>query len=56
MQKEDRLFLSKFAMDPEMDGDLDSYDIPDFYFGSDIDPNLNNIEIDWIDEDSWGDY
>jgi hypothetical protein len=56
MQKGDRLFLSKFAIDPKMESDFDGYDIPDFDFGPDLDPNLDNIEIDWIDEDSWGDY
>ena len=56
MQKGDRLFLAKFAIDPEMDGDLDSSSIPDFDLGPGIDSNLENIEIDGMDEDLWGDY
>ena len=56
MQEGDRLFLSKFAIDPKVESDFDGYDIPDFDFGPDLDPDLDNIEIDWIDEDSWGEY
>jgi hypothetical protein len=56
MQEGDRLFLSKFAIDPDLESDLDGYDIPDVDYGPDIDPNLDHIDSDWIDEDSWGDY
>jgi hypothetical protein len=56
MQERDRLFLSKFSIDPEMEGDLDTYDIKDFKLGLDIYTDLDDIEIDLIDEDSWGDY
>ena len=54
MQQGDRLFLSKFAIDPEMDSDFDSYCIPEFDFGQYIDPDLDSIEIDGIDEDLCG--
>jgi hypothetical protein len=39
-----------------MEGDLDSYDITNFDLGPNMDPNLDNIEIDGMDEDLWGDY
>ncbi len=51
MLKGDRLFLSKFAVDSEIDMDFDGYDMPDFDFDSDEDPDLDNIEIDGMDED-----
>ena len=53
MLERDRLYLSKHAIDPEIDINFDSYEIPDFHFGRDIDPDLDNIEIDGIDEDLW---
>jgi hypothetical protein len=56
MQEGDKAFFSKFAVDPEMDDDLDGYDLANFDFGQDIDSHLENIEIDWIDEDSWSEY
>ena len=56
MQEGDRSFFSKFAIDPEIDHDLDGYDLANFDFGQDIDSPLENIEMDWIDEDSWSEY
>jgi hypothetical protein len=56
MHDGDRSFFLKFAIDPEMNDDLDGYDLTKFDFGQDIDPHLENIEIDCIDEDSWGEY
>jgi hypothetical protein len=56
MQEGDRLFLSKFAIDPEMESEFDTYGMSDLDFGPDIDPDVDDIKIDWIDEDSWGDY
>ena len=53
MLEQDRLYLSKYAIDPEIDINFDSYEIPDFHFGRDIDTDLDNIEIDGIDEDLW---
>ena len=53
MLERDRLYLSKHAIDPEIDIIFDSYEIPDFHFERDIDPDLDNIEIDGIDEDLW---
>ena len=55
MREVDRLFLSKFAIDPNMDSEFDSYDLPDFDLGPDIDPDLDHIEIDMMDEDTWDD-
>ncbi len=55
MLEQDRLYLSKYAIDPEIDIHFDSYDIPDLQFGRDIDidPDLDDIEIDGMDEDLW---
>jgi hypothetical protein len=53
MLERDRLYLSKYAIDPEIDINIDSYEIPDFHFGTDLDPELDNIEIDGMDEDLW---
>ena len=55
MLERDRLYLSKYAIDPEIDFIFDSYEISDFHFGTDIDPDLDNIEIDGMDEDLWDD-
>ena len=55
MLERDRLYLSKYAIDPEININFDSYEIPDFHFGTDLDPELDNIEIDGMDEDLWSD-
>jgi hypothetical protein len=55
MLERDRLYLSKYTIDPEIDIKFDSYEIPDFDFGTDIDPDLDDIELDSVDEDLWGD-
>ena len=55
MLERDRLYLSKYAIDPENDINFDSYEIPDFHFETDIDFDLDNIELDGIDEDLWSD-
>ena len=49
MLERDRLYLSKYAIDPEIDINFDAYEIPDIHFGTDIDPDLDNIEIEWPD-------
>jgi hypothetical protein len=56
MLEGDRRYLSKYAIDPELDSDIDGYEVPDFEFGSDMDPDLDHIDIDEPDEDLWGDY
>ena len=53
MLERDRFYLSKYAIDPEINNNFDSYEIPDFHFERDIDPDPDNIEIDGIDEDLW---
>ena len=55
MHARDRSFFSKYAIDPDMESNFDTYNISDLGLGPDIDPDLDDIEIDWIDEDSWGD-
>lgn len=55
MLERDRLYLSKYTIDPEIDFNFDSYEISDIHFGADIDPDLDNIEIDGMDEDLWDD-
>lgn len=55
MLERDRLYLSKYAIDPEIETSFDSYEIPDFHFEMDMDPDLDNIELDGIDEDLWSD-
>ncbi|MGD8290152.1 MAG: hypothetical protein PVF37_00510 [Desulfobacterales bacterium] len=55
MLEQDRKYLSKYAIDPEIGMNFDSYEIPDFPFEMDIDPNLDDIEFDEMDEDLWGD-
>ena len=56
MLEQDRLYLSKYAIDPEININFDTYGIPDYDFGTDLDPDLDNIEIDGMDEDLWGEY
>ena len=52
MLKGDRLlYFSKFAVDPDIDVGFDGYDMPDFDFETDVDPDLDDIDIDKIDED-----
>ena len=55
MLERDRFYLSKYAIDPEIETNFDSYEIPDFHFETDIDSDLDNIELDGIDEDLWSD-
>ena len=53
MLERDIIYLSKHAIDPEIENIFDSYEIPDFSFETDIDPDLDNIELDEMDEDLW---
>ena len=51
MLEKDRLYLEKFAIDPEVDIDFDSYD--ELYYGLEngIDPDVDSIDLAEIDED-----
>ena len=55
MFEQDRIYLSRYAIDPEIDINFDSYEIPDFPFEIDLDPDLDNVELDRMDEDLWSD-
>ena len=55
MLEQDRLYLSKFAIDPEADN-FESYEIPEFDFTTTLDPDEDNGDIDGMDEDLWGEY
>ena len=47
----DRLYFSKFAVDPDIDMRFDGYDMLEFDFETDVDPDLDNIEINGMDDD-----
>ena len=55
MLEQDMKYLSKYAIDPEIGRNFDSYEIPDFPFEMDLDPDMDDIELDEMDEDLWGD-
>ena len=56
MLERDRLYLSKYAIDPEIDNSFDSDEILDYDFRMDVNPDPNTIELDELDEDLWGEY
>jgi len=56
MLERDRLFLSKYAIDPEIDNNFDSYEDLDYDFGKDIIPDPDMIERDELDGDLWSEY
>jgi hypothetical protein len=51
MLDKDRLYLEKFAIDPVVDIDFDSYDVLDYGLENDIDPDADSIDLAGIDED-----
>ena len=51
MLEKDRLYLEKFAIDPEVDIDFDSYDELDYGLENGIDPDVDSIDLAEIDED-----
>ena len=51
MLEKDRLYLEKFAIDPVVDIDYDSYDELDYGLENSIDPDLDSIDLSEIDED-----
>jgi hypothetical protein len=53
MLERDIKYLSKHAIDPEIENNFDSYEIPDFPFETDLEPDLDIIELDEMDEDLW---
>jgi hypothetical protein len=55
MLEQDRKYLSKYAIDPEIGMNFDNYEIPDFPFETDTDPDMDDIEFDEMDEDLWSD-
>jgi hypothetical protein len=56
MLERDKLYFAKYAIDPEIDDELDSYEIPEFDFGAELSSELDNMEIDGMDEDLWENY
>ena len=59
MLERDRLYLSKYAIDPEIDNSFDSDEILDYDFKMDkmdVNPDPGTIELDELDEDLWGKY
>lgn len=56
MLQRDSLHLSKYAIVPEIDENFDYLELPDFGFRADIDPDLHDIDLDDMDDDSWGAY
>jgi hypothetical protein len=56
MLDQDRLFLSKYIMDPGIDNSFDSYEDLDYDFGKDINPDPDTIEMNELDGDLWIDY
>ena len=55
MLERDRLFLSKYAIDPEIENSFDSYEDLDYDFGKDIDSDPDTSEMDELDGDLWCD-
>ena len=55
MLEQDRLYLSKYAIDPEIDN-FESYEMPEFDFATTLHPDAENSDIDGMDEDLWGEY
>ena len=53
MLEQDRKYLSKYAIDPEISMNFDSYEIPDFPFEMDLDSDGDDFELDEMDEDLW---
>jgi len=56
MLERDRLYVSKYAIDPEINNNFGSYEVFDYDFGMDINPDSDVIEMDELDEDLWGEY
>jgi len=56
MIEQDKFYLSKYAVDPEIDINFDGYEIPDFDFSAVKNPQLENLETDQMDEDLWAEY
>ena len=55
MLERDRLFLSKYAIDPEIENNFDSYEDLEYDFGKGINPDSDTIEMDELDGDLWCD-
>lgn len=53
MYNDDRLYLSKFELDPEYNDYMDPTDDMDFYFGNDDDQNENDGDFDDFTDDIW---
>ena len=56
MLERDRLFLSKYAIDPEIENNFDSYEDLDYDLGMDINADSDTIEMDELGGDLWIDY
>jgi hypothetical protein len=51
MLEKDRLYLEKFAIDPEVDIDFDSYNGLDYGLEYGIDSDVDSIDLAEMDED-----
>jgi hypothetical protein len=56
MLERDRQSLSKYAIDPEIEEQFEGFELPDFGSKVDIDPDLDDIGLDEMDDDLWGDH
>ena len=54
MLEQDRIYLSKYAIDPDLENDSEIYDLPEIEFETDEDSELDYNDIDRLDEDFWG--
>jgi hypothetical protein len=51
-------YFSKYAVDPDLDDYFDSFELPEFGFkkNTEPEPDLDDIDLDDMDEDMWGEY
>lgn len=54
--EKDRVFLSKYAIDLEINNSFDSDEDLEYDFEKSIKPEPDTIEMDEMDWDMWGDY
>ena len=50
MLERDDEYFSKYGIDSDIDDYFDSFEIPDFVFKTDPEPDLNDIDLDEMDE------
>jgi hypothetical protein len=56
MLERDRQYLSKYAIDPIIEEEFESFELPDFGSKVDNDPDLDDIDLDEMDDDLWSDF